>query len=82
MTILLKFLNVDDEGACMAALEAEKADFGRSFTQEETKTLAKIGQDLGLKVNQVQHVIQLLSEDNTIPFIARYRKELTGGLIR
>jgi protein Tex len=50
------------------------------FTQEETKTLAKIGQDLGLKVNQVQHVIQLLSEDNTIPFIARYRKELTGGL--
>lgn len=51
------------------------------LTQEEqTKTYSQIGQDLGLKARQVEHVIQLLSEDNTIPFIARYRKEMTGGL--
>ena len=29
---------------------------------------------------QVNNVIQLLDEGNTIPFIARYRKEMTGSL--
>lgn len=41
---------------------------------------AAIAKDLGLKTNQVSTVIKLLNEQNTIPFIARYRKELTGGL--
>ncbi|GGH87598.1 uncharacterized protein JOD43_003969 [Pullulanibacillus pueri] len=35
---------------------------------------------LKLKSRQVENVIDLLEEDNTIPFIARYRKERTGGL--
>ncbi|MGV3487959.1 MAG: Tex family protein [Tuberibacillus sp.] len=48
--------------------------------EEKDKMIAQIGQELGLKNKQVQNVIQLLSDDNTIPFIARYRKELTGGL--
>ena len=33
-----------------------------------------------LKVQQVEHTIALMDEGNTIPFIARYRKEATGGL--
>ena len=48
--------------------------------EEQDRILTQIGKDLGLKTKQVQQVIRLLAEDNTIPFIARYRKELTGGL--
>lgn len=36
--------------------------------------------ELKIKRSQVQNTIQLIEEGNTIPFIARYRKELTGGL--
>ncbi len=36
--------------------------------------------DLKIKVWQINAVIKLLSEGNTIPFIARYRKEVTGAL--
>lgn len=35
---------------------------------------------LNVKASQVTAVIQLLDEDNTVPFIARYRKEMTGSL--
>jgi len=35
---------------------------------------------LHVKASQVTAVIQLLDEDNTVPFIARYRKEMTGSL--
>ena len=35
---------------------------------------------LGIKVSQVEAVLNLLSEGATIPFIARYRKEVTGSL--
>ena len=36
--------------------------------------------ELGISDKQVITVLKLLEEDNTIPFIARYRKEATGGL--
>lgn len=36
--------------------------------------------EFGLKETQVQSTIDLIDEGNTIPFIARYRKEITGGL--
>ena len=36
--------------------------------------------ELNISTKQVNAVLTLLSEDNTIPFIARYRKEATGGL--
>jgi uncharacterized protein len=39
-----------------------------------------IAQELGLKADQIARTVQLLDEDNTVPFIARYRKEITGGL--
>lgn len=36
--------------------------------------------EFGLKQQQVEHTVNLIDEGNTIPFIARYRKEATGGL--
>ncbi|MBR7042426.1 MAG: RNA-binding transcriptional accessory protein [Bacilli bacterium] len=40
----------------------------------------EIANELNIKVNQVETVLKLLEEGNTIPFIARYRKEATGAL--
>ncbi len=40
----------------------------------------KIAVELGIRNNQIDEVIRLFGEDSTIPFIARYRKENTGGL--
>src|SRR5258707_4489914 len=42
--------------------------------------LSRIAQDLQIRKVQVEAVVQLLDEGNTIPFITRYRKERTGGL--
>ena len=39
-----------------------------------------IAQELGISPKQVAAVVALVDEGNTIPFIARYRKEATGGL--
>ena len=40
----------------------------------------EIANELNVKINQVETVLKLLEEGNTIPFIARYRKEATGAL--
>lgn len=40
----------------------------------------EISNDLNIKNNQIEAVLKLLEEGNTIPFIARYRKEATGAL--
>ena len=40
----------------------------------------RLEKELGIKLVQVQNVIKLLDEGNTVPFIARYRKEQTGAL--
>jgi uncharacterized protein len=42
--------------------------------------LSRIAQDLQIRKVQVESVVQLLDEGNTVPFITRYRKERTGGL--
>lgn len=42
--------------------------------------IKEISQDLGISEKQVTTVLELLSDGNTIPFIARYRKEATGAL--
>ncbi len=39
-----------------------------------------IAEELSIKTTQVESTIRLIDEGNTIPFIARYRKEVTGGL--
>ena len=44
------------------------------------KVVEIIAQELQIKQSQVESTIKLIDEGNTIPFIARYRKEVTGGL--
>ena len=39
-----------------------------------------LAKEFGLKQSQVEQTVNLIDEGNTIPFIARYRKEATGGL--
>ena len=39
-----------------------------------------ITEQLEIKLNQVENVLQLKSDGATVPFIARYRKEITGNL--
>ena len=39
-----------------------------------------IADELNVKESQVDATVKLIDEGNTIPFIARYRKEVTGGL--
>lgn len=42
--------------------------------------IAKISEELSIKTSQTQAAVKLIDEGNTIPFIARYRKEATGAL--
>ena len=44
------------------------------------KIIKIIAEELNVKTSQVEATIKLIDEGNTIPFIARYRKEATGGL--
>lgn len=44
------------------------------------KIIQIIADELNIKKSQVENTIKLIDEGNTIPFIARYRKEVTGGL--
>ena len=39
-----------------------------------------LAEELGIKTTQVEATIKLIDEGNTIPFISRYRKEVTGSL--
>ncbi|WP_278263854.1 Tex family protein [Nocardia sp. AG03] len=51
---------------------------------ESTTTLASVGRriadELGVRETQVRAAVELLDGGSTVPFIARYRKEVTGGL--
>jgi len=42
--------------------------------------IEKLAKEFQLKLSQVENTVQLIDEGNTIPFIARYRKEMTGAL--
>ena len=46
----------------------------------QSHDLSRIAQDLQIRKAQVEAVIELLDDGNTVPFITRYRKERTGGL--
>ncbi|GAB6885305.1 S1 RNA-binding protein [Streptococcus equinus ATCC 33317] len=46
----------------------------------KNENIIKIAQELGVKESQISKVLDLTSQGNTIPFIARYRKEMTGNL--
>jgi uncharacterized protein len=53
---------------------------GMLMSQLMLGTAATIAQELNVNVAQVEVAIQLINEGATVPFIARYRKEATGGL--
>jgi uncharacterized protein len=46
----------------------------------ESNIVGVIAEELGLARSQVAQTVALFDEGNTIPFVARYRKEMTGGL--
>ena len=62
-------MSVTTEGTTPAGHTGAESDL--------TRTLAK---ELGVGASQVAATVTLLDEGNTVPFIARYRKEVTGGL--
>lgn len=51
---------------------------GGNLNEKQMHTL--IAEELGIREHQVTNTIDLLDNENTVPFIARYRKELTGSL--
>jgi len=40
----------------------------------------RLAQEINVKIPQIQSTIRLLDDGATVPFIARYRKEATGGM--
>lgn len=46
----------------------------------QSRILQQVQEELHLSLKQLKTTVQLLDEGNTVPFIARYRKEMTGGL--
>ncbi|MEP3275205.1 MAG: Tex family protein [Stappiaceae bacterium] len=59
----------------------DTSGFGKSAGLASSRTIAEqIADEIGCKPGQVQAVIDLLDDGSTVPFIARYRKEATGGL--
>ena len=42
--------------------------------------LSSVAKELNLKLSQVENTVTLFDEGATVPFIARYRKEVTGNL--
>ncbi|HIW91646.1 MAG TPA: RNA-binding transcriptional accessory protein [Candidatus Corynebacterium avicola] len=51
-----------------------------SGTTVDTDLIRTLARELGIGAEQVTATVRLLDEGNTVPFIARYRKEVTGGL--
>ncbi|MBG9793472.1 hypothetical protein ABD76_13485 [Paenibacillus dendritiformis] len=61
-------------------VQALDAAIEQMTTNEPERLLHQLASELSLGRGQVQRTIELLDEGNTIPFIARYRKEMTGEL--
>ncbi len=51
-----------------------------SVAEQQAKILAQLGAELQLRVPQIAAAVELLDGGATVPFIARYRKEATGGM--
>ncbi len=62
---------------CAALSGDSKDEVLQPITPQEC---SRIAQDLQIRKVQVESVVHLLDEGNTVPFITRYRKERTGGL--
>lgn len=51
-----------------------------SETKKQDKLISLVAKETETAVSSIKQVVSLLEEGNTVPFIARYRKEQTGGL--
>lgn len=47
---------------------------------DQTQMIALVAEELSLRRQQIKNTLDLLDSDHTVPFIARYRKEVTGSL--
>lgn len=63
----------------MSQLDAN-ATQEKQGAEDRERIVQQVAKELGLALKQVRTTISLLDEGNTIPFIARYRKEMTGEL--
>lgn len=70
-------MTVHDEMLELSALDVILEEM---TSKQQESLLRQLAQELALGKGQVQKTIELLDEGNTIPFIARYRKEMTGEL--
>ncbi|WP_088547807.1 Tex family protein [Paenibacillus aquistagni] len=70
-------MTVHDEMLELSALDVILEEMK---SKQQESLLRQLAQELALGKGQVQKTIELLDEGNTIPFIARYRKEMTGEL--
>lgn len=61
-------------------LSTHNKDYGKEIVMTEEQIIRYIAENLKIRPKQVQAALDLLQTSNTIPFIARYRKEATGGL--
>jgi uncharacterized protein len=57
-----------------------KEDAQKKWRYKMESIVLQLAKEFQLKELQVENAIRLIDEGNTIPFIARYRKEVTGGL--
>lgn len=62
-------------------IEKGNVSFGGLYmVEKQERIMNHISKELNINLKQVANVISLLEEGNTVPFIARYRKEQTGAL--
>lgn len=50
------------------------------WSNQQSEILVHVTKTMNLQENRVKNVIEMSEEGNTVPFIARYRKEMTGGM--
>ncbi|VCU70304.1 30S ribosomal protein S1 [Pigmentiphaga humi] len=53
---------------------------GALDAQAQSRIIAQLANELGVRATQVAAAVELLDDGATVPFVARYRKEATGGL--
>lgn len=64
----------------MSELSAVEVNDEKLKKEQEERIVNQVAKELSLSLKQVRTTVSLLNEGNTIPFIARYRKEMTGEL--
>lgn len=72
-----RYLTDDEINSLRECANRKNIDVKWDFVMEINEI---ISQELGIKLTQVDAAVKLLDEGNTVPFISRYRKEVTGGL--